>query len=166
MESAVAYVLFESADSTWLLFLSRFVQGFGGGTVGVVQAYLSDSVAKKDRAKAFGWLTAATSAGVMVGPAIGSLAASYGTIGPGYLASIGATLLRGRELERQDYATDPDVVVVNHHLLLADLALPGRGYVTHNRDGCVSDPNDTQRSCEDRSGAAIATACSQTRPQP
>ncbi|MEE8367521.1 MAG: MFS transporter [Thermoanaerobaculia bacterium] len=86
--SAVAYVLFESADSTWLLFLSRFVQGFGGGTVGVVQAYLSDSVAKQDRAKAFGWLTAATSAGVMVGPAIGSLAASYGTIGPGYLAAI------------------------------------------------------------------------------
>jgi MFS family permease len=86
--SAAAYVLFESADSTWLLFVSRFVQGFGAGTVGVVQAYLSDSVAKEDRAKAFGWLTAATSAGVMVGPAIGSLAASYGTIGPGYLAAI------------------------------------------------------------------------------
>ena len=86
--SAVAYILFESADTVWLLFLSRFVQGFGAGTVGVVQAYLSDSVPSADRAKALGWLTAATSAGVMVGPAIGSLSAAYDLIGPGYLAAI------------------------------------------------------------------------------
>jgi predicted MFS family arabinose efflux permease len=56
--------------------------------VGVVQAYVSDSVPSEDRAKALGWLTAATSAGVMLGPAIGSLAAAYGFIGPGYLAAI------------------------------------------------------------------------------
>ena len=86
--SAGAYVLFESADSVWLLFLSRFVQGAGAGTVGVVQAYLSDSVPSRDRAKALGWLTAATSAGVMVGPAIGSLSAAYDLIGPGYMAAI------------------------------------------------------------------------------
>jgi multidrug resistance protein len=86
--SAVSYVLFESAGTVWMLFLSRFVQGGGAGTVGVVQAYLADSVPAEDRAKALGWLTAATSAGVMVGPAIGSLAAAYGTIGPGYLAAL------------------------------------------------------------------------------
>jgi predicted MFS family arabinose efflux permease len=86
--SAVSYLLFESASTVWLLFLSRFVQGMGAGTVGVVQAYLSDSVPSADRAKALGWLTAATSAGVMLGPAIGSLSAAYGLIGPGYLAAI------------------------------------------------------------------------------
>jgi len=86
--SAVSYLLFESATTVWLLFLSRFVQGMGAGTVGVVQAYLSDSVPSADRAKALGWLTAATSAGVMLGPAIGSLSAAYGLIGPGYLAAI------------------------------------------------------------------------------
>ena len=88
MISAVSYLLFESASTVWLLFLSRFVQGMGAGTVGVVQAYLSDSVPSQDRAKALGWLTAATSAGVMMGPAIGSLSAAYGLIGPGYLAAI------------------------------------------------------------------------------
>lgn len=86
--SAAAYVLFESADTVWMLFLSRFVQGAGAGTVGVVQAYLSDSVPSSDRAKALGWLTAATSAGVMIGPAIGSLSAAYNLLGPGYLAAI------------------------------------------------------------------------------
>jgi len=88
MISAVSYLLFESATTVWMLFLSRFVQGMGAGTVGVVQAYLSDSVPAADRAKALGWLTAATSAGVMMGPAIGSLSAAYGLIGPGYLAAI------------------------------------------------------------------------------
>ena len=85
--SAVAYVVFESASEVWMLFLSRLVQGGGAGTVGVVQAYLSDSVPRQGRAKALGWLTAATSAGVMIGPAIGSLAAARGWIGPGYLAA-------------------------------------------------------------------------------
>lgn len=85
--SAIAYIVFESADAVWLLFLSRFVQGAGAGTVGVVQAYVSDSVPKGERAKALGWLTAATSAGVMIGPAIGSLSAWLGWVGPGYLAA-------------------------------------------------------------------------------
>ena len=85
--SAIAYVLFESADAVWLLYLSRLVQGAGAGTVGVVQAYLSDSVPEEERAKALGWLTAASSAGVMIGPAIASLSAGLGLIGPGYLAA-------------------------------------------------------------------------------
>lgn len=85
--AAVAYAIFESADAVWLLFLSRFVQGAGSGTTSVVQAYVSDSVDRKDRAKALGWLTAASSAGVMTGPAVGSLAATFGWIGPGHLAA-------------------------------------------------------------------------------
>ncbi|MEE8117292.1 MAG: ADOP family duplicated permease [Gemmatimonadales bacterium] len=50
-------------------------------------------------------------------------AAGRNFVGPGYLASIGATLLRGRELERSDYATDPDVAVVNRSF--ADERWPG-----------------------------------------
>ncbi len=83
--AAAAYAIFEVADSVWLLFLSRFVQGAASGTTGVVQAYVSDSISREDRAKALGWLTAATSAGVMMGPVLGSLA--FGKIGPGYLAA-------------------------------------------------------------------------------
>jgi MFS family permease len=85
--SAVSYVVFESAGTVWLLFVSRFVQGCGAGTVGVVQAYVSDSVPREDRAKSLGWITVATSAGVMAGPAIASLAAAKGVLGPGYLAA-------------------------------------------------------------------------------
>jgi multidrug resistance protein len=76
--SAVAYVIFAFAGTIWLLFLSRIIQGLGGGTIGVVQAYVADISVEKDRAKALGWLSAVTSLGAVVGPAIGSLLVRFG----------------------------------------------------------------------------------------
>jgi MFS family permease len=77
--SAVAYLIFGFADSLLLLFLSRLVQGAGGGTVGVIQAYVADSTAPEQRARALGWLSASTNLGVALGPVIGTFA--LGTIG-------------------------------------------------------------------------------------
>jgi multidrug resistance protein len=85
--SALAYVVFGFADSVWLLFASRLVQGAGGGTTGVAQAYVADTMEPNDRARALGWLSAATSAGVMVGPVIGSFAARFGRTAPGLVAA-------------------------------------------------------------------------------
>lgn len=85
--SAIAYVVFGFASTVWLLLLSRLVQGAGGGTTGVAQAYVADTVEPGDRARALGWLSAATSAGVMVGPAIGSFAAHLGQAAPGLVAA-------------------------------------------------------------------------------
>jgi MFS family permease len=86
--SAIAFVVFAYADSLELLFLLRIVQGAGGGTVGVIQAYVADSTKPEDRAKALGWLSAATNAGVAIGPAIGSWAMSFGYSGPGLVAAV------------------------------------------------------------------------------
>ncbi len=86
--SALAFFVFGFADALWLLFLSRIVQGAGGGTTGVAQAYVSDTVDPKDRARALGWLSAATNAGVSIGPAVGSLATHLGREAPGYFAAI------------------------------------------------------------------------------
>jgi MFS family permease len=85
--SVIAYIVFAYASSYWLLLLSRLVQGAGGGTVGVLQAYVADSVVPKNRARALGWLSAATNAGVALGPAIGSLATHWGPEGPGLVAA-------------------------------------------------------------------------------
>jgi multidrug resistance protein len=85
--SAAAYVVFGFAESYWLLLLSRLVQGAGGGTTGVAQAYVADTTAPADRARALGWLSAATSAGVVLGPAIGSFAAHLGREAPGLVAA-------------------------------------------------------------------------------
>lgn len=85
--SAIAFVVFGFATNLWMLFLSRAIQGIGGGTTGVLQAYVGDVTEPKDRAKALGWLSASTSAGVMIGPAIGSLATNLGYAAPGLIAS-------------------------------------------------------------------------------
>jgi multidrug resistance protein len=85
--SAVAYLVFGFATSLWLLFASRIVQGLGGGTTGVAQAYIADAVPPMERAKALGWLSAATSAGVIIGPFVGSAAATFGTEAPGIVAA-------------------------------------------------------------------------------
>jgi len=86
--SSVAYVIFGLAGTIWLLFLSRLVQGAGGGTTGVAQAYVADTVKPAHRAKALGWLSAATSAGIAIGPAIGSFSnAHFGPAAPGLVAA-------------------------------------------------------------------------------
>ncbi|PYO62471.1 MAG: hypothetical protein DMD49_03080 [Gemmatimonadetes bacterium] len=85
--SALAYLIFGFADALWLLFVSRFVQGLGGGTTGVAQAYVADTMPANERAKALGWLSAATSLGVIVGPALGSLATHAGETAPGLVAA-------------------------------------------------------------------------------
>jgi MFS family permease len=76
--SAIAYLIFGFAHSLLVLFLSRMVQGAGGGTVGVIQAYVADSTDPKDRARALGWLSSATNLGVALGPVLGAFAIKLG----------------------------------------------------------------------------------------
>src|SRR6187200_2069565 len=76
--SAADYLIFGFAHSLLLLFLSRIVQGAGGGTVGVIQAYVADSVEPDQRARGLGWLSAATNLGVALGPVLGSFAITLG----------------------------------------------------------------------------------------
>jgi len=86
--SAVSFAFFGLASTFWQLLIFRLIQGAGGGTTGVLNAYISDSVPPEDRAKALGWLSAATSAGVMVGPFLGSQARHFGHSAPGYFAAV------------------------------------------------------------------------------
>jgi len=86
--AAIAYVVFAYANTIWLLLLSRVVQGAGGGTTGVVQAYVADAVAPEERAKALGWISAATNVGVALGPPVGSVALKlFHVHGPGLIAA-------------------------------------------------------------------------------
>jgi predicted MFS family arabinose efflux permease len=82
--SVVAYVVFAFSNTLALLLVSRLIQGVGAGTVGVLQAYVTDSMDQDDRAKSLGWLSAATSLGVVIGPAFGSfLTVAWGHRAPG-----------------------------------------------------------------------------------
>jgi len=86
--SALSYVLFGLATTITVLFVSRIVQGASGGTIAVAQAYVADTTAPERRAQVLGWLSAATGAAFMVGPAIGSWAWRWGGhAAPGFVAA-------------------------------------------------------------------------------
>src|SRR5207244_12291918 len=80
---------FGFANALWLLFVCRFVQGFGGGTTGVGRAYVPDTMPPTQRARALGWLSAATSLGVSIGAVLGSFTHKlWGPRGPGVAAAV------------------------------------------------------------------------------
>lgn len=85
--SAASFFLFGLAGSVTVLLISRLVQGAGAGNIGVVQAYVSDAVPPSERTQALGWVTVASSAGVMIGPAVGSLSTELGDAAPGFVAA-------------------------------------------------------------------------------
>ena len=118
--SGIAYLIFGFADSLLLLFLSRIVQGAGGGTVGVIQAYVADSTAPQDRARALGWLSATTNLGVALGPVLGSFAITLGK----------RDLMPGPETLQMGHAA-PGIVAAA--LCLVNIAFAAR-YITESRN--------------------------------
>src|SRR5579859_4375119 len=76
--SALAYVVFAFAGSWQMLLLSRLVQGVGGGTIGVVTAYVADASPPEKRTRSIGWLTTVTSLGWLSGAALGSVLVAVG----------------------------------------------------------------------------------------
>jgi len=94
--TSCAYVIFGFAGSVPVLLLSRLVQGLGGGTIGVVQAYVADASSPEERTKSLGWLSAVTSLGAVAGPAFGSVMISLGgRAAPGIGAAALALLVAG-----------------------------------------------------------------------
>jgi MFS family permease len=118
--SAIAYLIFGFAHSLFLLFLSRIVQGAGGGTVGVIQAYVADTTAPQDRARALGWLSATTNLGVALGPVLGSFALTLGK----------RDLLPGPATLEMGHAA-PGIIAAA--LCLVNIAFAAR-YLTESRD--------------------------------
>ena len=118
--SGIAYLIFGFAHSLLVLFISRVVQGAGGGTVGVIQAYVADSTEPKDRTRALGWLSATTNLGLVIGPVIGSFAVALGT----------SSALSGRSTVPMSRAAPGILAAV---LCLLNIIFAAR-YLTESRD--------------------------------
>lgn len=142
--SGIAYLIFGFAHSLLLLFISRIVQGAGGGTVGVIQAYVADSTAPQDRARALGWLSATTNLGVALGPVLGSFAI---TLGKYDLIPGPATLQMGHAA--------PGIIAAM--LCLINIGFAAR-YVTESRDASEHAPvaGEVRRSSREATWRVIS----------
>ncbi len=76
--TAIGFLMLGFANSLWMLFASRIIDGLTGGNISVAQAYITDITDRKDRARGLGLIGAAFGLGFIVGPAFGGLLSSVG----------------------------------------------------------------------------------------
>ncbi len=74
----IAFVLLGIGGSLTIIFIARAIEGVGGGTIGVTQAYVADVTEPKDRAKAFGLVGATFGFGFLIGPALAGFLVRFG----------------------------------------------------------------------------------------
>ena len=88
--SALALLVYGSAETYALLLVSRTLSGLGSANVAVAQAYLADLTSAEGRAAGMGRISAAVSAGLIAGPALGGFLAHSG--GNRLVGFVGAAL--------------------------------------------------------------------------
>jgi DHA1 family tetracycline resistance protein-like MFS transporter len=92
LSTFLSFVILGMADTLFLVFVSRIVDGLLGSNFTIAQAYLSDISSKKDRSKAFGLTGAAFGVGFLIGPAIGGTLSLISYSLPAYIAA-GITII-------------------------------------------------------------------------
>lgn len=95
MGTLIGFILLGTANSLWLLFLSRMIDGISGANISTAQAVITDSTTEKTRTQGLGLLGAAFGLGFIVGPVIAflSLAASGNDFHVPALVAAGFSLL-------------------------------------------------------------------------
>jgi len=83
----VGYILFGTATSLFMLYVSRLVAGASSGNIGAAQAYIADISTPRERTRSFGLLGAAVSVGFLFGPAMGGFLGQYDLRLPAFAAA-------------------------------------------------------------------------------
>lgn len=86
------YVLIALAPTLLWLFLGRFISAIASATFATANAWVADVSVPKDRAKHFGFLSAAWGLGFMIGPVLGGLLGELGARVP-FWAAAGLSLM-------------------------------------------------------------------------
>ena len=83
----LGFVLLGFANTLWILFAARIIDGITGGNLSVAQAYISDVTDAQNRAKGLGMIGAAFGIGFIIGPVTGGLLSQYGYNVPAFVAA-------------------------------------------------------------------------------
>ncbi|MBA3296377.1 MAG: MFS transporter [Acidobacteria bacterium] len=92
--TAVSFAMLAMANSLWILFAARIVDGLSGGNITTARAYIADITTEQNRAKAYGILGAAFGLGFIIGPALGAVFSKISYTAPIWVAvavTLGAT---------------------------------------------------------------------------
>ncbi len=83
----LGFMLLGVANTLWILFVSRILDGLTGGNISVAQAYISDVTDASNRAKGLGMIGAAFGLGFIIGPALGGFLSQWGYTLPAFVAA-------------------------------------------------------------------------------
>ena len=89
----VGFLILGFANSLWLLFAGRILDGLTGGNISVAQAYITDVTDEKERAKGLGMVGAAFGLGFIIGPLLGGALSSGGRYALPSFVAAGITLV-------------------------------------------------------------------------
>ena len=76
--TGIGFLILGFADSLWMLFAGRILDGITGGNISTAQAYIADITTSENRAKGMGLIGAAFGLGFIFGPAIGGILSRWG----------------------------------------------------------------------------------------
>jgi len=107
--TGIGFVMIGLANSLWMLFAGRILDGITGGNISTAQAYIADITTTENRAKGMGLIGAAFGLGFIFGPAIGGILSRWGIQVPFFFAA-GLCFANAALL----YFTLPETVTPDH----------------------------------------------------
>jgi DHA1 family tetracycline resistance protein-like MFS transporter len=119
--TGIGFLILGFAQTLWMLFVGRILDGITGGNISTAQAYIADVTTREDRAKGMGLLGAAFGLGFVLGPAIGGILSRWGIAVP-FLFAAGLCFANAVLL----YFTLPETVTADHPARVS--AAGGRGF--------------------------------------
>lgn len=107
--TGIGFLVLGFAQTIFMLFVGRILDGITGGNISTAQAYIADITTKENRAKGMGLIGAGFGLGFIFGPAIGGILSGWGIHVPFFFAAAlcfaNAVLL---------YFRLPETVTANH----------------------------------------------------
>lgn len=83
----IGFLVLAFANSLWLVFLSRIIDGLTAGNLSLAQAYISDVTRPEERAKSFALIGIAFGMGFLVGPGVSGYLAGFNFQYPIFMAA-------------------------------------------------------------------------------
>ncbi len=87
MGTFAGFLILAYAQTLWVVFLARIIDGLTAGNLTVAQAYISDVTKPENRAKAFGIIGISFGLGFLIGPAVAGVLAGFGNQAPIFAAA-------------------------------------------------------------------------------
>ena len=85
--TGIGFLVLGFAQTIFMLFVGRILDGITGGNISTAQAYIADITTKENRAKGMGLIGAGFGLGFIFGPAIGGILSRWGIHVPFFFAA-------------------------------------------------------------------------------